>query len=81
MNYILFACTGGGLINVDIGHILSSCNLISTCNVISTLCSKTDIDIIHNQLQLRAMGYFGGWSIKPEMGYGNAPGPQSNSHM
>ena len=22
------------------------------------------------------MGYFGGWSIKPELGYGNAFGPQ-----
>lgn len=25
---------------------------------------------------LRAMGYYGGWSVKPEMGFGNALGPQ-----
>ena len=42
MSYILFGCTGGGLINVDIGHtLLVNMQCISACNVISTLCSNT----------------------------------------
>lgn len=51
---------------------------VNMLNVIPTLCSKTVLlytYITHKCLQLRAMGYFGGWSIKPELGYGNAPGP------